>query len=218
MARLIGITDIHGEYEKLCSLIEYLNPQKDDTIVFMGDYIDRGPKSKEVVDKLIEMKDVCKCVYLIGSHEYAMMHAKKDEYYDYLFWNYGGDATVDSYGSFDNIMKIHGEFFRSLKYFYKKGKYLFVHAGVRSGTPLDEQDKVDMVYIRGNFYNYDHDFPFKIIFGHTDFDEPQVWKDRICIDTGCGKYKDAPLTAIVIEKGKERFINSSGEEYSRKRV
>ena len=214
MARLIGITDIHGEYEKLISLLDFLKPQSSDTIVFMGDYIDRGSRSREVVDKLIEMKNVCRCEYLIGSHEYAMMHAKYDEYYDYLFWNYGGDATVDSYGSFENIMKIHGEFFKSLKFYCKKGNYLFVHAGVRSGIPLKEQDKVDMVYIRSNFYNYDHDFPFKIIFGHTDFERPQVWKDRICIDTGCGKYKDAPLTAIVIEKGKEVFVNSSGDEYT----
>ena len=78
----------------------------------MGDYIDRGAKSKQVVNKLIEMNEVCKCVYLKGSHEYAMMHADNDEYYNYLFWNYGGDATADSYGSFENIMKIHGDFLK----------------------------------------------------------------------------------------------------------
>ena len=80
MARIIGITDIHGEYEKLCAVLENVSPQKDDTIVFMGDYIDRGAKSKDVVDKVIEMQDVCNCVYLIGSHEYAMLHAKSDDY------------------------------------------------------------------------------------------------------------------------------------------
>ncbi len=213
MGRIIGITDIHGEYEKLCALLDNINPQSEDTIVFMGDYIDRGKKSRQVVDKVIDMQNVCNCVYLIGSHEYAMLHAKTDDYYKYLFWNYGGDATADSYGGFDNIMKVHGKFFNSLKLYHIIGNYLFVHAGVRSGIPLEQQDEVDMVYLRGNFYNCEHDFPYKIIFGHTEFDKPQVWKDKICIDTGCGKYKNSPLTAIIIDDGDESFLNSDGEKY-----
>ena len=111
MSRLIGISDIHGEYDKLCAVIDKIQPKKDDTIIFMGDYIDRGKNSRDVVDKLISMQDVCRCVYLIGSHEYAMLHANSDEYYHYLFWNYGGDATAESYGCFENIMKVHGTFF-----------------------------------------------------------------------------------------------------------
>lgn len=208
MARLIGISDIHGEYEKLCSVLEQISPQKDDTIVFMGDYIDRGAKSREVVDKIISMQDICHCVYLIGSHEYAMMHAPTDDYYNYLFWNYGGDATAKSYGGFDNIMKIHGDFFRSLKFYYVSGHYLFIHAGIRMGIPLEEQNPEDMVYIRSEFYRKKHNLPYKIIFGHTEFDTPQVQDDKICIDTGCGKYKDAHLTAIVIESGEEHFVSS----------
>lgn len=213
MSKLIGITDIHGEYGKLEALIDNIKPQIDDIIVFMGDYIDRGKNSKQVVDKVIDMSNFCNCVYLIGSHEYAMMHAKSDNYYDYLFWNYGGDATVRSYGGFDNIMKIHGEFFKSLKYYHIIGHYLFVHAGICAEYSLEEQDEVDMVYIRSNFYNREHNLPYKIIFGHTEFDKPQVWNDKICIDTGCGKYKDAPLTAIVIEGEKYYFIDSNGDRY-----
>lgn len=209
MGRIIGITDIHGEYEKLCRVLEKITPQKDDTIVFMGDYIDRGKKSKEVVDKIIDMQNICNCVYLTGSHEYAMLHAKTDEYYNYLFWNYGGDATAESYGGFDNIMKIHGNFFNNLKFYHIIGNYLFIHAGVRIGIPLEDQSEEDMVYIRSAFHNNKHHLPYKIIFGHTEFDTPQVQEDKICIDTGCGKYKNAPLTAIVIdENGKETFINS----------
>ena len=213
MAKLIGITDIHGEYEKLCNLINNLDIHAEDTIVFMGDYIDRGKKSKQVVDKVIDMQNYCNCVYLIGSHEYAMMHAKSDDYYDYLFWNYGGDATAESYGGFDNIMKVHGDFFRSLKYYHIIENYLFVHAGIRSEYSLEEQDEVDMVYIRSNFYNREHNLPYKIIFGHTEFEKPQVWSDKICIDTGCGKYKDAPLTAIVIVDDKYNFVDSNGRKY-----
>lgn len=210
MGRIIGISDIHGEYEKLCRVLEKIAPKKDDTIVFMGDYIDRGKKSREVVDKIIDMKNVCNCVYLTGSHEYAMLHAKSDEYYNYLFWNYGGDATAESYGGFDNIMKVHGNFFNSLKFYHIIGKYLFIHAGVRIGVPLEEQSEEDMVYIRSAFYTKRHHLPYKIIFGHTEFDSPQVQEDKICIDTGCGKYKNAPLTAIVIDKnGNESFVASN---------
>ena len=208
MARLIGISDIHGELEKLCRVLEKVNPQKDDTIVFMGDYIDRGAKSKEVVQKIIDMENICNCVYLIGSHEYALLHADTDDYYHYLFWNYGGVQTVESYGSFDNILKVHGDFFRSLKFYYINGRYLFVHAGLRDGIPIESQNEVDMVYIRREFYEKPHHFPYKIIFGHTEFDKPLVQNDKICIDTGCGKYKNSPLTAIVLENGTETFVNS----------
>ncbi len=208
MARLIGISDIHGELEKLCRVIEKVNPQKNDTIIFMGDYIDRGAKSKEVVQKIIDMKEVCNCVYLIGSHEYALLHADTDDYYHYLFWNYGGVQTVESYGSFDNILKTHGDFFRSLKFYYINGRYLFVHAGLRDGIPIESQNEVDMVYIRREFYEKPHNFPYKIIFGHTEFAKPLVQDDKICIDTGCGKYKNSPLTAIVLENGTETFVNS----------
>lgn len=209
MKRIIGISDIHGEYDKLCSVLDKIIPQKDDTIVFMGDYIDRGKKSREVVDKIIDMQNFCNCVYLIGSHEYAMLHANSDDYYNYLFWNYGGDSTVESYGGFENIMKIHGEFFNSLKPYHIIGDYLFVHAGLRVGVPVEEQDLTDLVYIRSEFYKKKHNFPYKIIFGHTEFTEPQIQDDKICIDTGCGKYKDAALTAIIIEKDIESFVDSS---------
>ncbi len=209
MSRLIGISDIHGEYEKLRSVLDKICLKQDDTIVFMGDYIDRGAKSREVVDEIISLQNICNCVYLIGSHEYAMLHADIDDYYHYLFWNYGGDATVKSYGSYENIMKIHGEFFNSLKSYYIFDNYLFVHAGIRVGVPLEDQDLTDMVYIRSEFYRKKHCLPYKIIFGHTEFDLPQIQDDKICIDTGCGKYKDAPLTAIVIENGVETFVNSN---------
>lgn len=208
MTRLIGISDIHGEYEKLCSVLDKITPQKNDTIIFMGDYIDRGSKSREVVDKIIDMQNICNCVYLIGSHEYALLHAQSDDYYHYLFWNYGGDATVASYGSFDNIFKVHGDFFNNLMPYYLTDDYLFIHAGIRTDVLLENQDLVDMVYIRSEFYKKKHKLSQKIIFGHTEFDKPQIQDDKICIDTGCGKYKDAPLTAILIEDNKVSFLTS----------
>ena len=205
--RIIGITDIHGELGKLESLLEKLDLTPDDTIVFMGDYIDRGKNSKGVIDKIISLSEFCKCMYLKGSHEYAYLNARKgDEYYKYLFWNYGGVQTVESYGSFENIYKIHGEFLESLLPYYETEDYFFIHAGLRLNIPLEEQQEEDFFYIRSEFYSHKTNFPKKIIFGHTEFDEPQVQADKICIDTGCGKYPNAVLTAIICPE--ETFVHS----------
>lgn len=209
MPRYIAITDIHGEFEKLENVLSKIETRDDDIFVFMGDYIDRGSKSKEVIERVIQQGETHECVYLIGSHEYAYLNArKKDQYYDYLFWNYGGPATVKSYGSFENIYKTHGEFLENLKFYHLTDKYLFVHAGINPNYSLEEQDETDFVYIRGAFYNNPHNLPQKIIFGHTDFDKPQIQKDKICIDLGCGKYKNAHLCALILEEGREEFIYS----------
>lgn len=205
--RIIAITDIHGELEKLNSLLAKLDITSDDTLVFMGDYIDRGLNSRGVIDKVISMQDVCRCIYLKGSHEYAYLNARKgDEYYDYLFWNYGGVQTVESYGGFENIYTVHGEFLESLKPYYLTEDYLFIHAGIRPNVSFEEQVETDFYYIRGEFIYKKHNMPQKIIFGHTDFKEPQVQDDKICIDTGCGKYPNAVLTAIVLPE--EKFVTS----------
>ena len=105
MTRYIAITDIHGELGKLENLLSKIELYPSDIFVFMGDYIDRGPDSRGVVEKVIEISEKYETITLIGSHEYALLHAKQDDYYDYLFWNYGGPATVKSYGGkFENIL------------------------------------------------------------------------------------------------------------------
>ena len=209
MSRYIAITDIHGELEKLENLLSKICINPDDIFVFMGDYIDRGGKSKEVVDRVIEQSNYNKCVYLIGSHEYAMLHSENSEYYQWLFDNYGGPETIRSYGNFENIMKIHGDFYRNLKLYYLTDKYLFVHAGINPHYSLEEQDEVDLVYIRDHFIYARHNLPQKIIFGHTDFDKPFIADDKIGIDLGCGKYSDAKLCGLILdEDGKEEFVYS----------
>ena len=209
MSRYIAITDIHGELEKLESVLSKIETRPDDIFVFMGDYIDRGSKSKEVVDRVIEQSNYNKCIYLIGSHEYAMMHSKTDEYYQWLYDNYGGPATTKSYGGFNNIMKIHGDFYKNLKFYYLTDKYLFVHAGINPNYSLEEQNEVDLVYIRSAFFNNKHKLPQKIIFGHTEFDQPFIREDKIGIDLGCGKYKNAHLCGLILnEDGKEEFVYS----------
>ena len=207
--RYIAITDIHGELTKLESVLSKINLKEDDTFVFMGDYIDRGPDSKGVVEKVLEIKEKFNTICLIGSHEYTLLHAKEDDYYNYLFWNYGGPATVKSYGgNFDNILRTHGDFYRNLDFYYLTDKYLFVHAGIDPRYSLEEQCETDLVYIRSAFYRNKHNLPQKIIFGHTEFDAPLVQDDKICIDLGCGKYKHAKLCALILDNGKEEFVYS----------
>ena len=209
MTRYIAITDIHGELGKLESVLSKIETRPDDIFVFMGDYIDRGPDSKGVVDKILKISEKFETICLIGSHEYALLHAKSDDYYNYLFWNYGGPATVKSYGGhFENILDTHGEFFESLKYYYLTEDYLFVHAGINPRYSLEEQCETDLVYIRSAFYNSKHNLPQKIIFGHTEFSEPLIQDDKICIDLGCGKYKNAKLCALILDNGKEQFVYS----------
>lgn len=209
MPRYIAITDIHGELSKLNNLLNKIDFSIDDTLVFMGDYIDRGPDSKGVVDRIISMGNNHKCIYLIGSHEYALLHAKSNDYYQFLFDNYGGPATKKSYGGFDNIFKIHGDFFKKLQFYYLTDKYLFVHAGINPDYPLNEQNEVDLVYIRDKFIYSKHNLPQKIIFGHTEFDKPFIAKDKIGIDLGCGKYKKARLCALILNSdGTEEFVYS----------
>jgi serine/threonine protein phosphatase 1 len=209
MPRYIAITDIHGELKKLESVLAKIETRHDDVFVFMGDYIDRGPDSKGVVEKVIEISEKFKTITLIGSHEYALLHAKQDDYYNYLFWNYGGPATVKSYGgSFENILNTHGSFFKNLKFYHLTPEYLFVHAGIDPRFSLEEQTEEDLVYIRSAFYRNKHNLPQKIIFGHTEFDSPLVQDDKICIDLGCGKYKSAKLCALILDNGKEDFVYS----------
>ena len=206
--RYIVLTDIHGELAKLENVLSKIETRKDDVFVFMGDYIDRGPNSKGVVDRILEQSNYNKCIYLIGSHEYALLHSKDDDYYDYLFKNYGGPATVRSYGSFENMFRIHGEFFKNLKYYYLTDKYLFVHAGINPDYPLEKQNEVDLVYIRGKFIYSPHNLKQKIIFGHTEFQKPYVDEGKIGIDLGCGKFPYAKLCALILDNGKEQFVYS----------
>ena len=206
--KYIVLSDIHGEFEKLENVLSKIEIKPDDTFIFMGDYIDRGKHSKEVVNRIIEQSNYNKCIYLMGSHEYALLHSKEDDYYDYLFKNYGGPATIRSYGSFENIFKIHGDFFRNLKFYYLTEKYLFVHAGINPDYSLENQNEVDMVYIRGKFIYSAHKLPQKIIFGHTEFSEPYIDEGKIGIDLGCGKYPNAKLCALILENAKETFVYS----------
>lgn len=206
--RLIAIGDIHGEINRLNSLLEKLILVKSDTVVFLGDYIDRGKHSKEVVERLIDLSEKVNCIFLKGNHEQMvlkMLETKSETDINYWLMN-GGNETLDNYGDLLEMLMLHGDFFKNLKPYYMTDKYLFVHAGINPSKSLEEQNENDLLWIREDFIDKKHDLKQKIIFGHTAFYEPYIDEDKIGIDTGCGKEPDGTLTAFICND--ESFITS----------
>ena len=206
--RLIAIGDIHGEVEKLNSLIDKLDLQKQDRVIFLGDYIDRGKHSKEVIERILNLSEEIECVFLKGNHEDMLLKTKITQSQDDIeHWLLsGGISTYDNYGDYPAIFNTHGKFLDSLKLYHIEQNYMFVHAGINPKKELSEQTKDDLLWIREEFLDNSHNLPYKIIFGHTPFIEPLILNDKIGIDTGCGKEKDLPLTAFICDS--ETFIRS----------
>ena len=206
--RLIAIGDIHGEVEKLNSLIDKLDLQKQDKVIFLGDYIDRGLNSKAVIERILDLSKKIECVFLKGNHEDMLLKTKITQFQDDIeHWLLsGGISTYDNYGDYPAIFNTHGKFLDSLKLYHIEQNYMFVHAGINPKKELSEQTKDDLLWIREEFLDNSHNLPYKIIFGHTPFIEPLILNDKIGIDTGCGKEKDLPLTAFIFDI--ETFIMS----------
>lgn len=193
MGRIFAIGDIHGCLEKLRKLLALIDVDwAEDTVVFMGDYIDRGPASREVVDAVLELRGRHgRVICLMGNHERMFLNwldGREEE----LFLANGGRSTLRSYGLSprdpDREAKVppdHLAFFRSLLPFYETETHLFVHAGVRPGIPVEIQDPHDMIWIRHEFFLADHGLKKTVVFGHTPFTNgPFVGEKRIGIDTG----------------------------------
>lgn len=205
--RLIAIGDIHGEFSKLENLLNKLEIKQNDTLVFLGDYIDRGLQSKKVVDKLLELSKFCHCEFLMGNHEYYLLKTfDGDKNAEYFFLTYGGVQTIESYGSMEKIFEIHGDFFRNLKPYYMTENYFFVHGGIEPAKEIEKQDLFTMLMIREDFINNPVSIDQKVIFGHTPYKKPLIQKDKIGIDTGSGKYPDAYITAFICDD--ETFVFS----------
>jgi serine/threonine protein phosphatase 1 len=191
MERIFAVGDIHGCLDKLVSLMDIIDVDlKKETLVFMGDYIDRGPHSKEVVDYLIDLASGGnRVVFLKGNHELMLQNYLSGE--DKLSFLYnGGEATLGSYmksGGLNEASLIppgHLEFFDNLRLYYETENYIFVHGGLKANIPLEHQDEWDMLWIRDEFIYSDFDFGKLVIFGHTPFREPLILDNKIGIDTG----------------------------------
>jgi serine/threonine protein phosphatase 1 len=191
MERIFAVGDIHGCLDKLVSLMDIIDVDlKKETLVFMGDYIDRGPHSKEVVDYLIDLaRGGNRVVFLKGNHELMLQNYLSGKDKLSFFYN-GGEATLSSYmkaGGLNEASLIppeHLEFFDNLRLYYETENYVFVHGGLKANIPLEHQDEWDMLWMRDEFIYSDFDFGKIVIFGHTPFREPLILDNKIGIDTG----------------------------------
>lgn len=213
---VVAIGDIHGCVESLKALWEKLEPWKDRPHIFVGDYIDRGPDSKGVVDFLLEVKDERKTVFLRGNHEVMLINSLETGNKT-LWLRNGGETTLQSYGNPETISDIpdnHLEFYRSTKLFHETDDYFFVHAGIPPHLTV-EQSKVDEIAQDYFFWGREHLNAFEtpwektVVFGHTPRSHPIRKTKMIGIDTGCvyNSFGFGKLTAVVLPE--TEFIQQS---------
>jgi serine/threonine protein phosphatase 1 len=177
------VGDIHGCLEPLQRLLGKVSPRPEDEVVFVGDYIDRGPCSREVVDYLLLRP--YRCIFLLGNHERMLLNFLGGEDED-LYLHNGGQEALRSYGGDpEDIPASHLTFFQTLRPTYETPDYLFVHAGIRPMIPLAEQSIHDLIWIRDEFIRFIGTYPKPVIFGHTPLRQVLMVEDRIGIDTGC---------------------------------
>ena len=229
--RLYAIGDIHGRRDLLDALLEKINADDrargaaQTQIIFLGDLIDRGPDSRAVVERLMKLcADGNPVRILAGNHEELLV-----QIYDgdiraaALFKRIGGYETLLSYGMTAQdyettapetlaalvkrlIPQAHIDFLRGFDDWIEAGDYLFVHAGIRPGLALEEQEVSDLRWIRREFTEHRHAFSHMVIHGHTITDGVDEHPNRIGIDTGA--FATGVLTAIGIEAGERWFLGT----------
>lgn len=191
MQKIFAIGDIHGCYEKLCELMDKIpiNMARDQ-LLFIGDYIDRGRGSIEVLDYLIDLKKRSPgIIFLKGNHE-DMLQNYLDGSDRFTYLLNSGQQTLDAYLKSSNasedypVPSAHLEFLSALCLYYQTEDYIFVHAGLRDKVLLESQKETDLLWLRDEFIYSDYDFGKRVIFGHTPFKEPLVQTNKIGIDTG----------------------------------
>ena len=183
------IGDIHGMLSKLEKLLEKIPIDLDrDTLAFVGDYVDRGPDSKGVLDYILGLTDWgVKTVCLKGNHEWMWQDFLNQR--DPLpFLVNGGKETLKSYRALQegdiSIPARHIDFLHHLLPYYEMDEFILVHGGLRPGVPLAKQKAEDLFWIRFDFIDSYFDFGKRVIFGHTPFSRPYVDRYKIGIDTG----------------------------------
>ncbi|NSY38701.1 metallophosphoesterase family protein [Leisingera sp. ANG59] len=223
-APIYAIGDIHGQLamlEQTLALIE-ADGGEDARIVFLGDYTDRGPDSRGVIDRLIGGRGQGRdWICLKGNHDrmfewFLEEVPRHDPHlligYHWLHERIGGVETLASYGlTFEDRTRLdalharakevipapHAEFLRSLPALYETPELAFVHAGIRPGVPLARQHENDLVWIRQPFHDHTGAHPKLIVHGHTPVEKPSHYGNRVNLDSGAGYGR--PLTAAVFE-------------------
>jgi serine/threonine protein phosphatase 1 len=230
MSKIIAIGDIHGELYKLHNLFDKLSINKDDTLVFIGDYIDRGEHSKGVIDHLIKLSKEYNCVFLKGNHESFFLESYQKVFgssawsdgssggIPKIFQSWmlnGGAKCLQSYDAqaflegqhfhaLNTMSETHGRFFNTLKRTYETDKYIFVHGHLSHELDIEDQEEFMCLWGR-----YSEIWPHKsgkiVVCGHTIQPRPIDDGFKICIDTGSFK-ADGYITALVIDDKRHHFV------------
>ena len=194
--KIFAIGDIHGCAAKLKLLLSRLPfDQAHDTLVLLGDYLDRGSDAKGVLDQLCRLRaEGIRMIPLMGNHEYLLLeyHRSGDQVLLPYLRGLGLENTLKSYGgaslaqltSLAFLPPEHRAFLDSLLPYWETEEYIFVHAGLRHDQPLAEQNISDLCEVREPFLSEERDYGKRVIFGHTPFATPLLTPFRIGIDTG----------------------------------
>ncbi|MEM7172504.1 MAG: metallophosphoesterase family protein [Pseudomonadota bacterium] len=231
--RLYAIGDIHGRLDLLHKLYQRIledaarqGNHLDNTLIYLGDYVDRGLNSKGVIDFVSQQQPAgFKVVRLMGNHEEMFLRFLQSPTYGAGWLRLGGDATLLSYGVAmpqglpqkerhqalwqdlrSKIPPDHINFLTGLKLMYQAGDYVFVHAGIKPQVPLQEQKASDVMWIRSEFLSWGKDHEKFVIHGHSLSGKPDMAYARIGIDTGA--YATNILTCLVLEDDHRRFLST----------
>ncbi|HWK47588.1 MAG TPA: metallophosphoesterase family protein [Stellaceae bacterium] len=230
--RVYAVGDIHGRGDLLESLHDKIRQDAftaqapRNVVVYLGDYVDRGPDSAQVIDLLINRPLLgFEHVHLKGNHETAMLHFLVDAQAGIDWMSFGGDATLFSYGvrppqrlaETDGLERAQAEllqvvprshlaFLTRLQPYHIENDFFFVHAGIRPGVPFERQTEEDLLWIRGPFLDSGADFGKIVVHGHTIDEQPVLRRNRIGIDTGA--YTTGKLTCLVIEGAEYGFLQT----------
>ena len=229
--RVYAIGDIHGRRDLLDELIEAIDRDAaargdaQTSLIFLGDLIDRGPDSRAVIERAMALAEASDAVrFIFGNHEEAFLAAlhRREEAMRF-FLRIGGAETLKSYGVTDaelldtpeaitalareRVPPEHREFIAAFEDKVVIGDYLFVHAGIRPGVPIDYQAETDLRWIREPFLDHGGRHPHVVVHGHTISDEVEDKGNRIGIDTGA--YESGRLTALGLE-GERRWLLATG--------
>lgn len=216
--RVYAVGDIHGRYDLLQALAARIRADmvesrpRSSAEIYVGDYIDRGPQSREVVEWLLETPPLTeRRICLRGNHEVMLLDALTDPVALHHWLRNGAGATLASYGLAASEVRAlppkHLDFFENLELTASIGSYLFVHAGLRPGLALAAQDEEDLVWIREPFLSSEVDHGLIVVHGHTPVDAPDARPNRINIDTGA--VFSGNLTCLVLEGTSRRFLTVS---------
>jgi serine/threonine protein phosphatase 1 len=228
--RLYVIGDIHGRADLLDRMIELISadldaaPAADPLTVTIGDYVDRGPDSRAVVERLAQNPFPGDFVALKGNHEQLLEDFLGDPSIAEHWRRLGGIETLHSYGvdvgltmrgrdypvaaaaMRQSVPQAHLDFLAGLSTSLVVGRYFLCHAGIRPGVPLPQQRKEDLLWIRNPFLDSRTDFGMTVVHGHTPVEQPEILPNRINIDTGA--FMTGRLTCAVLEGAHIRFLTA----------